>query len=56
MTDTTVLTEPEPTAARRAVRGAIEWVVIIGGALLVAFVVKTFLMQAVLHPVRVDGA
>ena len=50
MTEATVVTEPEPTAANRAVRGAIEWVVIIGGALLVAFVVKTFLMQAFFIP------
>ncbi len=33
-----------------ALRNAIEWVVIIGGALLVAFVVKTFLVQAFYIP------
>lgn len=32
--------------ARRAARAAVEWAAVIGGALLVAFVVKTFLVQA----------
>lgn len=36
----------EGTPARRAVRAAIEWAAVIGGALVVAFVVKTFLVQA----------
>jgi len=39
-----------PTLAKRAVRSAIEWVVIIVAALLVAFVVKTFLVQAFYIP------
>lgn len=38
--------EQDGTPARRAVRAAIEWATVIGGALLVAFVVKTFLVQA----------
>ena len=45
-------TAPPPTRSRgsRALRSAIEWVVIIAAALLVAFVVKTFLIQAFYIP------
>jgi signal peptidase I len=42
--------DPEPNLARRAARGTIEWVIIIGAALLVAFVVKTFFIQAFFIP------
>jgi signal peptidase I len=38
--------KPKPSALRNAV----EWVVIAGGALLVAFVIKTFLLQAFYIP------
>jgi signal peptidase I len=41
---------PQATAAARATRNAIEWVVIIAAALIVAFVVKTFLIQAFYIP------
>jgi len=43
----------EPTAHKKkesGLRNAVEWVVIIGGAFLVAFVVKTFLIQAFFIP------
>jgi signal peptidase I len=40
----------QPTAAARAMRNALEWVVIIVAALVVAFVVKTFLIQAFFIP------
>ena len=44
----------EASAARKnkdgGIRNAVEWVVIIGGAFLVAFVVKTFLIQAFFIP------
>jgi signal peptidase I len=43
----------EPRARKKkegGVRNAVEWVVIIGGAFLVAFVVKTFLIQAFFIP------
>jgi signal peptidase I len=40
----------EPSASRRALRSLIEWVVIIGGALVVAFLVKTFLVQVFFIP------
>jgi signal peptidase I len=43
----------EATAGKKkdsGVRNAVEWVVIIGGAFLVAFVVKTFLIQAFFIP------
>lgn len=42
--------EPSRTPAERAFRSLVEWVVIIGGALLVALVVKTFLIQAFFIP------
>jgi signal peptidase I len=43
---------PEPAEERRvsALRNAVEWIVIIVGALLVAFLVKTFLVQAFYIP------
>jgi signal peptidase I len=43
----------EPTTRKKkegGLRNAVEWVVIIGGAFLVAFVVKTFLIQAFFIP------
>jgi len=45
--------DPEPAPAKAkpsSSRNLIEWVVILGGALLVAFVVKTFLFQAFFIP------
>jgi signal peptidase I len=43
--------EPEPPAKQQStVRNVAEWVVIAGGALLVAFVIKTFLLQAFYIP------
>lgn len=39
-----------PNMAKRALRWALEWLVIIAAALLVAFVVKTFLVQAFYIP------
>lgn len=41
---------PPPSLARRAARSIFEWVVIIVAALAVAFVVKTFLIQAFFIP------
>ena len=41
---------PPPSLARRAARSTIEWVVIIAAALALAFVVKTFLVQAFFIP------
>ena len=43
---------PEPTAEqdRRGVRNAVEWVAIVVGALAVALLVKTFLVQAFFIP------
>jgi signal peptidase I len=43
--------EPQPeSVGRRAARSAIEWALIIGVAILVAFIVKTFLIQAFFIP------
>ena len=42
--------EPAPERRISGVRNAVEWVVIILGALLVAFLVKTFLIQAFYIP------
>jgi signal peptidase I len=42
--------EPEPSKAKNASRNAIEWVAIVLGALVVALVVKTFLIQAFYIP------
>ena len=41
---------PEPSLASRTLRSTVEWVVIIAGALLIAFVAKTFLIQAFYIP------
>ncbi|MFN2607884.1 MAG: signal peptidase I [Acidimicrobiales bacterium] len=41
---------PPETSKPSALRGAVEWVAILVGALLVAFVVKTFLLQAFYIP------
>jgi signal peptidase I len=44
---------PRPTKSKKqqsGLRNAVEWIVIIAGALLVAFVVKTFLIQAFYIP------
>jgi signal peptidase I len=40
--------EEEPPPSR--LRGAIEWIVVIGGAVLVALLIKTFLLQAFFIP------
>jgi signal peptidase I len=45
----TALAEVE-TSKRSGLRNAVEWVVIAGGALLVAFLIKTFLLQAFYIP------
>ncbi len=47
-----VTVDPEPEAREKpsGVRNVVEWVVIAGGALLVAFVIKTFLLQAFYIP------
>lgn len=42
--------ETAPSRGNRALRSAIEWVVIIVAALVVAFIVKTFLIQAFYIP------
>lgn len=42
--------EAVPDKANSGVRNAVEWIIIIAGALLVAFVVKTFLVQAFYIP------
>src|SRR5829696_7480837 len=42
--------EAPPARRDGGVRNIVEWVVIIGGAFLVAFVVKTFLIQAFFIP------
>jgi signal peptidase I len=39
-----------PAKSRSAFKSFVEWVVVLGGALLVAFVVKTFLIQAFYIP------
>lgn len=51
MTSTaTIPTEPDAPKGRRHLRGSVEWVLIIAGALLAAFVIKTFLIQAFYIP------
>lgn len=40
----------EPTKSRSAMKSLVEWVIVLGGALLVAFLVKTFLIQAFYIP------
>jgi signal peptidase I len=42
--------DEEHAQRRRQIRGGIEWVLIIGGALLAAFLIKTFLVQAFFIP------
>jgi len=44
------LPPPPPKAKASAFRGAVEWIVILVGALIVALVVKTFLLQAFYIP------
>src|SRR3954447_3116784 len=44
------LAEVEHKPKPSTLRNAVEWVVIAGGALLVAFVIKTFLLQAFYIP------
>ena len=44
------LRPPEPKKKQSSIRGAVEWVVILVGALLVALLVKTFLLQAFYIP------
>ena len=46
----TLETEPEEREKTSGVRNIVEWVVIAGGALLVAFIIKTFLLQAFYIP------
>jgi signal peptidase I len=46
----TVETEPEEREKQSGLRNVVEWIVIAGGALLVAFVIKTFLLQAFYIP------
>jgi signal peptidase I len=49
----TVLVEEQPPPKRRSgTRNVIEWVLVIGGALLVALVIKVFLLQAFYIPSR----
>jgi signal peptidase I len=43
-TDDTEEIEAKPSAARRRARGLIDWIVVIGVALLVAFLVRTFVL------------
>lgn len=45
-----VAPEPEERAKPSGLRNVAEWVLIAGGALLVAFVIKTFLLQAFYIP------
>jgi signal peptidase I len=45
-----VLDDEPPEPARSRTRNAVEWLVIVAGALLVALVVKTFLLQAFYIP------
>ena len=42
--------EPEPSAVASGVRSIVEWVVVVGGALIIALVIKTFLLQAFYIP------
>ena len=50
MTDPDVFAPAPPSTGARALRNGLEWVAIIAGALVVAFVVKTFLIQAFYIP------
>lgn len=38
--------KPAPTRTRRGIRSAVEWVAVIGGALVIALLVRAFLVQA----------
>jgi signal peptidase I len=42
--------EPAPSAVASGVRSVVEWVVVVGGALIIALVIKTFLLQAFYIP------
>jgi signal peptidase I len=42
--------DDEQAQRRRQIRSGVEWVLIIGGALLAAFLIKTFLVQAFFIP------
>ena len=42
--------EPPEAAGASGVRSLIEWVVVVGGALIIALVIKTFLLQAFFIP------
>lgn len=44
------MTDSGPAVADKQVRNALEWVAIVGGALLAAFIVKTLLIQAFYIP------
>ena len=48
--DTALGPPPESKKKQSSIRGAVEWVVILVGALLVALLVKTFLLQAFYIP------
>ncbi|HEX3621790.1 MAG TPA: signal peptidase I [Acidimicrobiales bacterium] len=48
--ETTASPPPEPERKASTLRNVAEWVLIAGGALLVAFVIKTFLLQAFYIP------
>jgi signal peptidase I len=42
--------DEDEATRRRKIRGGLEWVLIVGGALLAAFLIKTFLVQAFFIP------
>ena len=42
--------ESEPSAMASGVRSIVEWIVVVGGALVIALVIKTFLLQAFYIP------
>ena len=44
--------EPTPAKSRSGTRNLVEWILVIGGALLVALIIKTFLLQAFYIPSR----
>jgi signal peptidase I len=48
--DTPSSDNPTTSSTSKAVRNAVEWVLVIAGALLVAFLIKTFLFQAFYIP------
>lgn len=47
---TAVTPEAEPSAVASGVRSIVEWIVVVGGALVIALVIKTFLLQAFYIP------